>query len=109
MPYLKQNGYFIISLPNIRYFAVLQMLIQKGRFDYMDSGILDRTHLKFFTKTTAIEMINNCGLEVVEIREHYNRSRADGAEFINTVKDAIQIENPEEISVFQYYFLARKL
>ncbi len=109
MPYLKQNGYFIISLPNIRYFAVLQMLLQSGRFDYADSGILDRTHLKFYTKTTATEMINSCGLEVVEIREHYNRSKTDGAEFINAIKDAIHIENPEEISVFQYYFLARKL
>ena len=87
----------------------MQMLMQKGRFDYADRGILDRTHLRFFTKKTASEMIEGCGLEIVEIREHYNRSNNDGADFVNALKQVVSIDDPEEMSVYQYYFKACKL
>lgn len=71
MPYLKDDGYFLISLPNIRYYAVCMMLVQYGRFDYADSGILDSTHLKFFTKSTAVEILERCNLEVVQMEKNY--------------------------------------
>jgi 2-polyprenyl-3-methyl-5-hydroxy-6-metoxy-1,4-benzoquinol methylase len=56
---------FIISVPNIANIWVrLQLLF--GKFDYMDRGILDRSHLKFFTRKTFYEMISSTGLRIVD-------------------------------------------
>ena len=47
IPYLKQSGMFLCSIPNIMHTSVLFPLLFEGKFDYKDSGILDRTHLRF--------------------------------------------------------------
>ncbi|MDD9967394.1 MAG: class I SAM-dependent methyltransferase [Myxococcales bacterium] len=53
----------IVSLPNVMHHAVLADL-WKGRWDYRDEGVLDRTHLRFFTRMTAVELIESAGLTV---------------------------------------------
>jgi len=63
--FLHPGGYAVVSLPNIANFKIrLALLI--GRFDYKDEGILDRTHLRFFTKRSAEAMIRAAGYEVRE-------------------------------------------
>ncbi len=66
---LKPNGSVIISLPNVGLWSV-RFGLMFGRFQYDDSGVLDRTHLRFFTRRTALEMIRAAGLEPV--RRSYN-------------------------------------
>jgi len=61
------DGTFIISVPNVAHVAVRTMLLF-GYFPKMERGILDRTHLQFFTKDTAREMLNAAGLELREMR-----------------------------------------
>ncbi len=107
-PYLKDDGFFIISLPNIRHYAVIMMLMRDGRFDYADSGILDATHLKFFTRDTAKEMIESAGLKVLSIQRNYNGHPEDN-EFITKISEAFDVIDPEELKVFQYYFVAAKM
>jgi 2-polyprenyl-3-methyl-5-hydroxy-6-metoxy-1,4-benzoquinol methylase len=58
---------FIISVPNVAHLAVRTMLLF-GYFPKMERGILDRTHLQFFTKDTAKDMLKAAGLELREIR-----------------------------------------
>ena len=53
---LTSDGIIICSLPNIRYISVLKDLILHKEWKYVDSGPLDFTHLRFFTKKTIIEM-----------------------------------------------------
>ncbi len=63
--YLQKDGRIIVSLPNIARFEIrLQLLL--GSFDYQP-GIIGPDHLRFFTKKSAIEMIENCGFEVKKI------------------------------------------
>ncbi|WP_027216539.1 methyltransferase domain-containing protein [Butyrivibrio fibrisolvens] len=107
LPYLKDNGYFIISVPNVRYYAVLMMLMQYGRFDYADSGILDRTHLRFFTQATAREMLEKCGLDILEIKKNYNGNDQDD-EFVNRLKENFEVDDIDGLKVFQYFFLAKR-
>ena len=57
---------FIISLPNVAHLAVRLMLLC-GQFPKMDRGILDRTHLHFFTKDTAADLLQGCGLKIEQI------------------------------------------
>lgn len=60
--YLGENGMVIVSIPNVRHWSVLLPLLFRGRWDYRDAGIMDRTHLRFFTKATAVEMVRRSGL-----------------------------------------------
>jgi len=57
---------FIVSLPNVAHLAVRLMLLF-GYFPKMHRGILDRTHLHFFTKDTARETLRQAGLHVQRI------------------------------------------
>jgi 2-polyprenyl-3-methyl-5-hydroxy-6-metoxy-1,4-benzoquinol methylase len=55
--WLKKDGTLISSIPNIRYWRILRDLIFKGKWEYAEAGILDRTHLRFFTRTTFLRML----------------------------------------------------
>lgn len=66
---LKPDGVVIISLPNVGLWSVRFSLLF-GRFQYDDSGVLDRTHLRFFTRRSAAEMMRAAGLRAV--RRTYN-------------------------------------
>jgi SAM-dependent methyltransferase len=64
--YLAKDGIVIISLPNVANFYVRLKLLA-GQFDYAERGILDRTHLRFFTRRTFCEMLDEAGLEIVQL------------------------------------------
>lgn len=66
-PYLQEDGKIIITLPNVAHFSVRFPLLM-GHFSYTDAGILDRTHLRFFTYRTAVELIREAGYAVEEVR-----------------------------------------
>ena len=61
---LETNGMIWISVPNISHNAVLIDLLQ-DKFEYRDLGLLDKTHLKFFTEDSLEKIIDKCGLKVV--------------------------------------------
>jgi len=64
--YLTPNGKIIISLPNfVHLFVRLNILI--GRFEYMERGILDRTHLWFFTLKTMRQFLEDADLIVEKL------------------------------------------
>lgn len=107
MPYLKDDGRFIISLPNVRHYSVSLSLALWGRFDYGDEGILDRTHLRFFTLPTAREMIEHSGLKILEVQKNYNGHPEDN-DYITKLKECFNVEDPDELKVFQYFFVASK-
>lgn len=65
-PLLAPGGRLYISLPNVRNWKFVTRLFWLGDFDYRDSGILDRTHLRFFTRKTAGELATCAGLSLVE-------------------------------------------
>jgi tetratricopeptide (TPR) repeat protein len=55
-----------MSIPNVRFCQVVAMLAE-GRWKYEDAGILDRTHLRFFTAVEMIELVKEAGLEPVRL------------------------------------------
>jgi len=62
---LDDDGQLIISVPNIANIAVRLSLLF-GQFNYTERGILDKTHLRFFTRQSIREMARSRGYEVVE-------------------------------------------
>jgi 2-polyprenyl-3-methyl-5-hydroxy-6-metoxy-1,4-benzoquinol methylase len=65
-PLLAAGGRFVISLPNVAHLSVRLELLT-GRFRYADTGILDRTHLHFYTHESAQTLITAAGLRVESI------------------------------------------
>jgi 2-polyprenyl-3-methyl-5-hydroxy-6-metoxy-1,4-benzoquinol methylase len=64
---LAPGGRVILSLPNIANWLIrLRLLV--GRFDYEETGILDRTHLHFYTYSSARRMVADAGLNVISCR-----------------------------------------
>lgn len=60
--FLKPGGMMIASIPNIRNFRGLLPLLFQGRWAYSKEGILDKTHLHFFTRESAIALKENSGM-----------------------------------------------
>ncbi len=65
---LKPEGQVIVSLPNVANIAV-RLALLVGRFDYRERGILDRTHLRFFTRKTARRLLEDAGYAIVAEKE----------------------------------------
>jgi len=61
--YLAPAGRVVISVPNVAHLLIrLSLLV--GRFDYFDRGILDRSHLRFFTERSLKRLIRAAGLRI---------------------------------------------
>ena len=70
LPLLRPSGgSVIVSLPNVaNIFVRINLLF--GRFDYADRGIMDRTHVRFYTRKTARELLESNGYRIVN--EHFS-------------------------------------
>lgn len=88
---LKREGKLILSVPNIAHNSVIINLIN-NRFDYKDIGLLDNTHIKFFTYYTLQEMLARCNLTIVE--ENATYAQPFETEFGNNFEDL-----PDELSM----------
>ncbi|MDP3008474.1 MAG: class I SAM-dependent methyltransferase [Methylococcales bacterium] len=60
---MSSNGCCVVCIPNVSHWTILAGLIH-GEWNYSDFGLLDRTHLRFFTKKTMIELFQNTGWQV---------------------------------------------
>lgn len=54
--YVKKGGYIIASIPNVRYWRIIKDLVLKGEWKYCSEGLLDDTHLRFFTKKSIVRL-----------------------------------------------------
>jgi len=63
--FLKPGGRIIVSLPNVRHWSVWLPLIFKGCWEYRKSGIMDKTHLRFFTRATGLKLISGADIRVI--------------------------------------------
>ena len=111
---LGDDGVIVISVPNVRYHEVIAML-GSGAWTYMDAGILDSTHLRFFTRSTLAAMVEEAGFEVAELHplNIYDAQRLprnpDGSLSLGkiTIHDLDDAEY-EEFLVYQWVAMAVK-
>lgn len=98
-PFLKDDGLVITSIPNIANWKIRLKLLF-GKFDYTDHGILDKTHVKFFTRKTARELFESAGYEIV--KSDYVRSFPSPI-----LKNQLSKINTN-LFAFQFLFAAKK-
>jgi 2-polyprenyl-3-methyl-5-hydroxy-6-metoxy-1,4-benzoquinol methylase len=65
---VKPGGIVIASVPNVRHYRVSLPLLFLGRFRYAEAGVLDRTHLRFFTQESAPQLVDPSLFELRECR-----------------------------------------
>ena len=69
--FLSADGAVLACLPNVQYAPVVWQLI-RGRWDYTETGILDRTHVRFFTRATMVELFESAGYRVDVVQGIHN-------------------------------------
>jgi SAM-dependent methyltransferase len=132
LTYLEDGGHAIVSLPNVAAWT-MRLGLLAGRFDYQPSGILDETHLRFFTLASALRLFEDAGLEVLRIDQNPMLVRAmkpwiEGLMLesgdaptalgeslgyrlyqllVRPIEDAVVDRRPELLA-FQHVFLVRK-
>lgn len=72
---LTANGVVVASIPNLRYFRVLAQILLKKDFRYEKKGVMDETHMRFFTQKSIDRMFVEAGYKVQHIQP-MNRSRS---------------------------------
>lgn len=64
---LTPEGVVVVSLPNLLHLDTIWPLLHDHDFRYESSGVRDRTHLRFFTRVSALRMFEECGYEVLSV------------------------------------------
>jgi 2-polyprenyl-3-methyl-5-hydroxy-6-metoxy-1,4-benzoquinol methylase len=99
---LRPGGQLIASLPNIRHHSVVLPLLLTGKWRYETAGIMDRTHLRFFSRATAIDLLQQAGLQLADEHSTYAWGSWD------KWKDRLTFGLLRNFLSFQYLLSARK-
>lgn len=99
---LKSDGQIVATIPNVRNWKVVLPLLFKGAWTYSDWGLLDRGHLRFFTKDTMKDLFLRAGMGMRSVLALLPRSTKSGK--INFLTFGIF----EEFLAPHYLIVARK-
>lgn len=64
---LSSTGSVVATIPNMRYWPVLRRLVMHGEWQYEDLGVMDRTHLRWFTRSSMVGLFETSGYRVEEV------------------------------------------
>ncbi len=114
LEYLKPGGTVCACIPNASNWSVIFSLIN-GDFKYADSGLLDRTHLRFFTHSTIRSLFEECGLslETLKPRQFTLKDTQNALTTLAKVFDKpiadVSPNRRRDWATFQYLVRARKV
>ncbi len=107
-PLLKPGGSIVTSIPNVQFYAVMGQLAE-GNWTYQKEGILDETHLRFFTLKEIKKLLESAGFEISQTDDtmapQYEDYKKTGGDTIKMGRITISDLTPEEMRqffVFQY-------
>ncbi len=106
---LTPDGTAIISLPNVRHWSVIRALLE-GTWHYADSGILDKTHLRFFTRETMMQLFEEAGLDVANMITVTWGNEAVPDDILGVLRDSgLAVGRlQDESRAYQYIFCAQR-
>lgn len=107
--YIKKGGHIIISMPNMKHFSVMIPLIMNDEFTYTNAGILDTTHLKMYTRTEIIRLVQNSGYSLEHIHPIIvNTQSEQTAAFVKALTQLSINQDSEQYLAYQYIIKANK-
>lgn len=104
--YLKTGGAVLASIPNIMHYSVLSGLLN-GNFTYQDAGILDRTHLRFFTLAEIIRLFAVCGYTLPVIQSKQLPRSSQSNEWVDRLVAVSGEEKRQQFETYQYLLKAQ--
>lgn len=69
---LRPGGAIVASIPNVRWLPIVRDLTLRGEWTYRPDGVLDETHLRFFTRRSMIALFERCGLQIEQCRPAFS-------------------------------------
>lgn len=107
--HLSEKGAIITSIPNILHYSAISQILM-GSFAYSDSGVLDRTHLRFFTLFDSINLLHNSGYEIMDLRKVIEKPQNDSVAtnaLLDNLASIPGVVGKEQFYVMQYIFKAK--
>lgn len=104
---LPESTKIVISIPNIA-FGGVRLSLLNGRFNYVDSGLLERTHLRFFTLTTAKNLFNLLHLSaeyILSLNRSFYRVEFDRKNLKASPFQIFRLANSPDARAYQYLFI----
>jgi 2-polyprenyl-3-methyl-5-hydroxy-6-metoxy-1,4-benzoquinol methylase len=104
---LNQGGHIIASIPNLMHISVIESLLN-GNFTYTETGLLDKTHIHFFTFNEIVRMFQEAELEIEDILSKEDWISESQKELIEQL-DKLNIASEKFMFLaFQYIVIAKK-
>lgn len=75
---LTKNGLLVLSIPNARLLSNINHFLFGRDWEYRESGILDRTHLRFFTKKSLVNVLNDSNWKINKLKGINRYGARDG-------------------------------
>ncbi|HKM35339.1 MAG TPA: bifunctional glycosyltransferase/class I SAM-dependent methyltransferase [Lachnospiraceae bacterium] len=102
---LKEDGKILASIPNIMHYSVMRSLLN-GDFTYTDMGLLDKTHIHFFTYNEIMRLFNETGYTIEKINFVTNSGISQGDK--DLVNQLLSISNGvDEFMYYAFQFLVK--
>ncbi|MGG5255315.1 glycosyltransferase, partial [Neobacillus sp. SM06] len=99
--YLNADGKILISIPNVMHFSLLKQVIN-GKWTYSESGLLDRTHVRFFTLHEIIKALEDAGYKNVEYQMITVPKSPEDQEFITKLSELSNENLIQQYEAYQY-------
>lgn len=104
-PCVRAGGWLVVSMPNVRHHKVVRHLIWPGQWRYEDDGVLDRTHLRFFTRGSVCELVESAGFRIERVQGINPSSLPLWLRLIN----AAALDALDDMRYLQFAIVARRL
>ncbi len=111
---LVPDGRVLVSIPNIQHISIINNLLN-GNWTYSKYGLLDATHIRFFTLSEIIKMFSGTGYKMVQCShttqpeiENVKKWPAD-LDFGKVVIKNVSRDEAAKFFVFQYFIIAQKI
>lgn len=106
--WLKKGGQLIVSVPNIANISIITNMLM-GKWHYVDSGILDRTHMRFFTYKEMVENLTRHNFTVKTSAYSHLNFESPAPELREALLNLQFIKvDPQDLDAFQWVFVAEK-
>ena len=106
--YLKKDGIIVASIPNVMHISVVKDLL-RGFWTYSEAGILDNTHIRFFTFNEIKQMFGNAGYNKLVFAKTKTILSCEEQEIIEKISKLNIAKNIEEFSTYQWLVRAEKI
>ena len=100
---MKDDGLILISIPNVKHYSLLKDLILKDRWEYCETGLLDVTHIRFFTFNGIMKLLTRSGLSLSTVKHNLVRSQ------LMRLLNILCFNKLHSFFVFHYLVVAQKI